>query len=406
MKLLFICEASLSGGALRCAAWIQGILSQADAHEILIFSFFDARQEHALAVTPAVRYIPGAAHTDPASFAALIKAENPDAIVIFGTEKPYTLAAVRLCESAGVLHKTALFAQGMACACADHYAEGVPPHIIRRWTLRDVLRRSNIRAEQRHMQQLAADEKAAVQAVRHFIGRTTLDRAVQRLYQPAAAYYRCNDILRSVFYDGQWSYDRCEPQRIFVSQYYYPLKGFHYLLRAASLLLSKYPKLTLVAAGYNPIVRSPAQRELKDSSYIRYLKSLVVRYGLERHIELPGEVDERQMKAEYLRANVFVLPSTIENSPNSLGEAMLLGVPTVAADVGGVSDFAAHRREAYLYPSSSVQLLAYYLDALLSNPRRAAAMGEAAKKRAERDYDRASNAAALEKTLEAIAKKR
>ena len=42
------------------------------------------------------------------------------------------------------------------------------------------------------------------------------------------------------------------------------------------------------------------------------------------------------MVSEYLNCNVFVCPSSIENSPNSIGEAQLLGVPIIASKVGGV----------------------------------------------------------------------
>ena len=42
----------------------------------------------------------------------------------------------------------------------------------------------------------------------------------------------------------------------------------------------------------------------------------------------------------YLKSNLFVCCSAIENSPNSLGEAQLLGMPYVASFVGGVPEIA------------------------------------------------------------------
>ena len=45
---------------------------------------------------------------------------------------------------------------------------------------------------------------------------------------------------------------------------------------------------------------------------------------------------------------MFLLPSSCENSPNSLGEAMLLGMPCVASNAGGIPDMLAAGREENL----------------------------------------------------------
>ena len=406
MKLLFICGATVCDGALKCPSWVRGIIS-CIGDDVTIFSADHSGNE---AITlpvgeKAVRLYPKQLWDVADRFGGAVKRESADVIVIFGTESAYTLPVMKLCEAAGVLDKTALFAQGLACACAKHYAEGVPAKVIRRWTFRDLLRRENIKTEQKRMEMRVDAERKAIALTRHFIGRTTMDRAVCAMLNPRASYYRCNDLLRSSFYEGQWCCDRCEKRRIFISQYYYPLKGFHYLLEAAALLKKKYPDLRIAAAGYNPILGSAAKNELKDSSYIRYIKSLVRQYDLQEHIELLGVLDEQRMKEEYLKANVFVLPSTIENSPNSLGEAMMLGVPCVAADVGGVSDFAAHQTDAFLYPSPATYLLAHYLDRVLSDPEEAVRIGENGRKRAAADFDRKTNIQSLQDAFRTIAKK-
>ena len=83
----------------------------------------------------------------------------------------------------------------------------------------------------------------------------------------------------------------------------------------------------------------------------------------------------------------------------------MLGVPCIASDVGGVSDFADHRKEAFLYPASSAHLLAHYIDMVFSDRVLASQLGQNAKKRAQTDYDRAANTAALEQAFQTIAKK-
>ncbi len=406
MKLMLICSAAFENNTLNCPSWIKGMISQlVSKHDITLFSYGKTDSDTVTFENNVIGWIDAASYTDPVLFSELMKKEDPDVIVIFGTELNYSLSAVRLCVQANLMDKTVLFAQGLACACAEHYAEGVPEKVIKHWTLRDILRRTNLCKEIKNMYKAAVNEKEAIIETRHFIGRSTLDKAVLRSYNPTAAYYHCNDILRSSFYKGEWRYEACEPYRIFISQYYYPLKGFHYLLKAAALIKDKYPELKIVAAGYNPIKKSVLQRELKDSSYIRYIKSLTKQLGLADNVEFTGVLSEERMKEEYLKANVFVLPSTIENSPNSLAEAMMLGVPCIASDVGGVSDFADHRKEAFLYPASSAHLLAYYLDTVFSDHEQASRLGENAKKRAKIDYDRAMNTAALEQAFRMISKK-
>ena len=70
------------------------------------------------------------------------------------------------------------------------------------------------------------------------------------------------------------------------------------------------------------------------------------------------EENAEQMLAQYLESNVFVSPSSIENSPNSVGEAMLLGMPVISSDVGGVRDMLEDNREGWLYDNSDVDRLA------------------------------------------------
>ena len=407
MNVMFICSAGISDGRLRCASWIKGLICSLSDSVSVTVAGECADGNGVLKCrlgNTGVSFFGFSISEPEQKFAEMIKAANPDAAVIFGTEKAYTLFALNACELAGIKSKTALFAQGIALACAKSYCEGVPHKIVRGWTIRDIMRRSNILTEQSNMLLLAEKEKQAIEKTEHFIGRTVLDYSALRMYNSSAAYYKCNDIMRSVFYSGQWRYKNCEKHRIFISQYYYPLKGFHYLLEAAASLKHKYPNLKIAAAGYNPVNKSVDKKELKDSSYIRYIKNLIKKYKLKDNIELLGELGEEEMKREYLKANVFVLPSAIENSPNSLGEAMLLGVPCVASDVGGVSDLAEHKKEAYLYPSSAPYLLSYYIDKIFTGGENAGETGLKAKKRAEADYNIEANINRFTEILKEISK--
>ena len=73
------------------------------------------------------------------------------------------------------------------------------------------------------------------------------------------------------------------------------------------------------------------------------------------------------MITEYLNAHLFICPSSIENSPNSLGEAQLLGVPVIAAYVGGTPDMVAHNETGLLYRFEEVEMLAEHIRNIFTN---------------------------------------
>lgn len=315
---------------------------------------------------------------------------KPDVIHIWGTEYAHTLAMVNAAESMELLDRAAVSIQGLCSVYAGHYAEGVPEAVQSRYTIRDLLRRDNIRAQQRKFALRGELEVQALKKVRHVIGRTDWDRACTSRLNPDARYHFCNETLRESFYDGQWQYEACSPHRIFASSCAYPVKGFHYLLEAFGEILKDYPDATLAVPGRSFLPEN-TKDSLRQSSYEKYMADLAKRYRLEDRIEFLGRLSAEEMKAEFLKANVFVLPSTIENSPNSLGEAMLLGVPCVSGDVGGVTNLMTHGTEGFVYQSTGAYMLAYYVKRIFALRKQAETLGQAAKTHASRTHDPEKN---------------
>ena len=64
------------------------------------------------------------------------------------------------------------------------------------------------------------------------------------------------------------------------------------------------------------------------------------------------------MAEQYKLANIFICPSSIENSPNSLGEAQLVGVPCIASYVGGVPSMITNEISGLLYQFDEHEMLA------------------------------------------------
>ena len=322
-----------------------------------------------------------------ALFCREIQSYQPDVIHSWGTEYAHTYAMANAAEKTGNLDRMVASIQGLCSVYTAHYAEGVPFCVQSGYTFRDFVRRDNIRQQQKKFALRGDQEVAALKKIRHVIGRTDWDKACALQINPDVMYHFCNETLRIPFYQDCWEYTSCKKYHIFAPSCVYPIKGFHYLLEAVAMVAREYPNVTVSVPGKSYLTVSP----LRQSSYQKYLATLTKQYGLEDKITFLGKCSDLQMKEAFLNANVFALPSTIENSPNSLGEAMLLGVPCVTADVGGVKNLLTHGEEGFIYQSAAPYMLAYHIRQIFAARDAAAAMGQKARAHALRTHDPEKN---------------
>lgn len=321
----------------------------------------------------------------------ILEKANPDIVHIFGTEYPHTLAMVNTCD----VSKVVISIQGLCSIYAKHYLSGIPSNIQRRFTFRDLIKQDSLLQQQSKFLKRGSLEIEAIQKVQHIIGRTTWDRACTYQINPDAIYHHCNETLRDEFYKHEWDIQKCEKHSIFVSQGSYPIKGLHYMLEAMPLVLKNFPDAKLYVGGSNITKSDTFKDKLKLTSYGKYIKDLIKKYDLGNNVFFTGVLDEKQMCQQYLRSHVFVCPSSIENSPNSLGEAMILGVPCVASGVGGVSDMMQHREEGYIYQADAPYMLAYYVGEIFKNDEIALQISEKARKHALITHDPDKNLSRL-----------
>ena len=127
-------------------------------------------------------------------------------------------------------------------------------------------------------------------------------------------------------------------------------------------VLKRYPDAKLYTTGESPM---PAYGNMHDKirqrSYPRYIAQLITKYNLEDKVIFLGLLDEQNMRNRFLKSHVFVSPSSIENESNSVGEAMLLGMPVVSSYVGGVYNFMENQNEGYFYQYDAPYMLPYYI---------------------------------------------
>ncbi len=247
-------------------------------------------------------------------------------------------------------------------------------------------------------------EVQAIQKVHHIMGRTDWDRACTMEINPSAEYHFCNETLRPEFYVGEWNYEKCRKHSIFMSQGYNSIKGMHYMLEALNIIKRFYPDVKLYVTGTSPLSRNWIEKQ-KRSVYVNYLEKLIRQYSLENSIVFLGSLNAEEMKEQYLLANVFASPSSIENSPNSVGEAMILGTPVVSSDVGGVKNMLTHNEEGFLYQHDAPYMLAFYVMELFENKEKCFEFSKNAKQHAKTTHDANQNLSALIDIYRSIAQK-
>lgn len=300
---------------------------------------------------------------------------KPDIVHLHGSEFTHGLAYVNACGTDNVV----LSIQGLRSVLEDYYFQGLSKwEVLKNTTIHDIIKCDGLIAGYHENKELSKTEVELIQKVKHIIGRTSWDKAHTWAINPKATYYFCNETLRPEFYSGElWSYDRCQKHAIFLSQAANPIKGLHQLLKAMPIILQHFPDTQVRIAGYDIIRNNIKCRSLRVSGYGKILGKYIERYHLQKHITFTGNLNADEMKREYLNANVFVMPSSIENSPNSLGEAQILGAPHVASYVGGACDMMVGNEEN-LYRFDDYTMLAEKVCRIFENKDKQVNMSDSA----------------------------
>ena len=138
-------------------------------------------------------------------------------------------------------------------------------------------------------------------------------------------------------------------------------KNHEMLVRAFTGIAHDFPEYRLLIYG--------------EGEKRKRLQELAKELGMAERIFLPGNAEH--VEEMIYKARVFVLPSNTEGMPNTLIEAMLLGITVVATDCpcGGPAELIRHGQNGLLTPVGDVKKLEENLRRVLENPREADRMG-------------------------------
>lgn len=134
------------------------------------------------------------------------------------------------------------------------------------------------------------------------------------------------------------------------------VKGIEDLIKACRVVKKKFEHFTLNVIG--PI----------SNSYKEILGELILSFGLEKNIKIIGYIKNREnLYKEILKSKISVLPTYHDVGAGTVCECMILGIPVIAYNVGGIPDLLENGKNGVLVEPHNIVQLAEEIINLLNN---------------------------------------
>lgn len=300
-------------------------------------------------------------------YASVIEQFKPDVIHVHGTEK--NLAQVQnFCKSVPVV----ISIQGILYGYKPYSYNYLDlKKVLRQHTFKNLLGYGGVGLMYRFLKNGESYERDIFSNAKYFIGRTDWDKANVMFSNPKAKYFRGEELLRDEFYQNanSWNINKCHRHTIFMPSGFNPIKGMHLAIEAVGLLKKFYDDVVLVIPGlFDDIFKKQrATNVILGEEYIRYIKQRIIDLNLSENVKFLPRLDALGMIRQMQSANVFLSPTSIDNSPNVVGEAMMIGVPLVTTPVGGELSFLTDNYSNLFAPAGDVYMMAYQIKKLLDD---------------------------------------
>jgi glycosyltransferase involved in cell wall biosynthesis len=168
-----------------------------------------------------------------------------------------------------------------------------------------------------------------------------------------------------------------------------PEKDLETWLRSVALVAKKYPGARFVLVG-----------EGKDGVTLCQLEQLAASLGIAHQVYFPGYRED--LLAAYAAFDIFVLSSRREGLPNSILEAMALGLPVVTTDVAGAKELVVNQGTGFVLPQGDVSGIAHAILTLMENDAVRRRMGQASRERVEQEFSFMSRLRRIEALYEQV----
>jgi len=314
-------------------------------------------------------------------FKKVIDDFRPDVIEIFGSEV-YLGLATFVAPCPVVLHVQGL----LSLYIYTWFPPGVSlrSYLLQDWKPKRIFQRFQLYV---YWQRSCYREQEVLCHTKHVIGRTHWDKMATEILNPERVYHYGGEILRPVFYEA---HERVIPNRLtIVTTSSSPMyKGFDYILQTANILKN------VMHREFNWLVFGNVNSSFAEK--FTHLKHD------ELNIKLMGVASAEELVRSIINATVYFQPSYIENSPNSVCEAQILGIPVVATNVGGTASLIEDGKTGFLIPTCDPYTAASQIVQISNNEELNKTVGHHARESALKRHDRKTIVDELLNTYRAI----
>lgn len=185
-------------------------------------------------------------------------------------------------------------------------------------------------------------EEMTWKCVKHYMGRTSWDKALVNTLTKGSTYHHVEEALRPTFLENKklWSCPNGGKLRLLSTGCGSFWKGIDVMLKTAHVLKEAGVDFEWNVAGG---LRSELKEIVEKKEGLRYA---------DNNINILGLCTPEQLIDMMCNSTMYVHTAYIENSPNSICEAQLVGMPIVSTMVGGISTLVRNGEEGDLLPAN------------------------------------------------------
>lgn len=266
---------------------------------------------------------------------------NPDIIHAFGTEGPYAMAGV---------------SSKYPCIIS---IQGIINEIVK---ISSTFR----------FKILSKYELKTIKKGVNFSCRTNFDSNFVKSNNNKAKIFKVFEAINPVYFNINWQ-PNASFNLVFVGSII-KRKGIEILLEAISIVKNHSNDILLYLIGSG------------TASYFDYLIKKCKSLKIEKNIQFLSYKTADEISNYHLKSQLFVFPSEIDNSPNSIAEAMVSGMPIIASNVGGIPSMIEDNKTGILIKPDAPEELAEKIIYLFNNPYERKRLGDNAKNLAREIY--------------------